>query len=203
MISLPYCQAPPCLAEFAISSDLVDFNKDLSFHSCKREVRQRLLQNQRQQCAYCESLLQDIENSSHLDHLEPQTSAPGRRFDINNLVASCQNNATCGHKHGAHPVPDELNPYLAAKLHTAMPCDSGGELYTDSLPDHAWKFAELRLNLNAPGLKSIRAEIIRKLRLQTIASGTGARRRLASLSTQGVGFISLHAQELGRFGFSI
>jgi hypothetical protein len=84
-----------------------------------------------------------------------------------------------------------------------MLCDSRGELYTDNLPEHVWKFAELRLNLNAPGLKSHRANIIRMLRQQTIASGTGARRRLALLSTNGIGFISLHAQELGRFGFTI
>ena len=203
MISLPSCQAPPCLAEFARNQELVDFNKDLSFQSCKREVRQRLLHNQHQQCAYCELPIHDIEDASHLDHLQPQSSSPARRFDITNLVVSCQNNETCGHKHGSHAIPDGINPYLVANLHEAMPCDSNGELYSDSLPDDAWAFAQFRLNLNDPGLKSTRAEVIRKLREHTISLGTGNRRRLASLSTQGVGFISIHAQELGRFGFTI
>jgi hypothetical protein len=78
-----------------------------------------------------------------------------------------------------------------------------GELYSNSLSETAWEFAEVRLNLNAPGLKSARAAVISRLRQQTMALGTNAKRRISALSTQGVGFISLHAQELGRFGYSV
>jgi hypothetical protein len=202
MISLTPPTARPCLEEFARETPPPPFD-GLAFQSCKGLTRSDLLANQHHQCAFCESPIKDIGQSTHLDHLITQDADPNRRFDITNLVACCQNESSCGHKHGSHSVPDELNPYIARNLHLALPCDSMGELYSDSLSEDAWAFAKVRLNLNAPGLKSARAAVLIKLRQQTIAQGTNARRRIANLSTRGVGFISLHAQELGRFGYSV
>ena len=202
MISLSPVPARPCLADFARLSPPPAFD-GLAFQSCKGATRKDLLENQAHQCAYCEKPLKNDGNSTHLDHLVSQDAAPSRRFDITNLVACCQPPETCGHNHGSHSIPDDINPYLVSNLHTAMYCQSDGELYPESLTSDAWEFANLRLNLNAPGLKTLRAEIIRKLRQETIALGTNARRRVASLSKPSVGFISLHAQELGRFGFKV
>jgi len=126
---------------------------------------------------------------------------PKRRFDITNLVAACQKDHTCGHSHKDNPVPDELNPYLASNLHAAFECDSGGELIAVGLSESAATYAFARLNLNDPGLQSERSRVIAKLRQYTIALGVGARKKIKSLSTSNTGFISLHIQELGRFGF--
>ncbi len=202
MISLSSISARPCLETFSKATPTPLFDA-LAFQNCKGLTRTDLLRNQNFQCAFCESPLEDNGQSTHLDHLITQDADPNRRFDISNLVACCQNDSTCGHLHDRHSVPDLLNPYIATNLHLAMPCDSGGELYPVTLHNTAWEFVENRLNLNNPGLKSARAEIIRKLQQETISLGTNARRRISSLSTQGVGFISLHAQELGRFGFTI
>jgi hypothetical protein len=201
MISLTPPAARPCLEEFARKTPPPSFDV-IAFQSCKELTRKDLLENQRYQCAFCESPIEDDGQSTHLDHLITQDADPNRRFDITNLVACCQNASTCGHKHGSRSVPDELNPYIARNLHATLPCDSMGELYPDSLSESAWQFAEVSLNLNAPGLKSARAAVIAALRQRTTALGTNARRRIANLSTDGVGFISLHAQELGRFGYS-
>lgn len=202
MISLPVPSAPPCLAPFAADPLAIEFDA-LPFQACKRQVQRRLADNQHGQCAFCEAPINQGNAPFHLDHLSTQSHAPLRRFDITNLVASCNKEDTCGHKHGSHDVPNDLNPYLAKQLHLAMPCDSMGELYNASLSPAAWNFAQTQLNLNAPGLKSVRATVISHLQKRTIALGTNARRRLANLSTQGVGFISLHAQILGHFGFSV
>lgn len=202
MISLRVPSAPPCLAPFAAAPLPVAFDAQ-AFQACKRLVQRTLADNQHWQCAFCEAPINKGNDPFHLDHLLSQIHHPSRRFDIHNLVASCHKNDTCGHKHGSHSVPNALNPYLAKQLHFAMPCDSMGELYNASLSAAAWNFAQTQLNLNAPGLKSVRATVISHLQKRTIALGTNARRRLANLSTQGVGFISLHAQILGRFGFSV
>jgi len=136
--------------------------------------------------------------------MEPQGDCggnPSRRFDITNLVAACQKKHTCGHKHGNKPVPDELNPYLASDLHTGFACNSAGELTAVDLPESTASFAMTQLNLNDPGLQSERSTVIVKLRQYTIALGVGARKKIKSLSTTDTGFISLHYQELGKFGF--
>ena len=200
MISLSPVSARQCLGEFARATPPPLFD-GLAFQSCKCLTRTDLLENQNYQCAFCESPLEDNGQSTHLDHLITQDANSLRRFDIRNLVACCQNDSTCGHKHDRYSVPDELNPYIANNLHLVISCDSGGELYSDSLPDTVWEFAEVRLNLNALGLKSARAAVISSLMQRTNQQGTNARRRISSLSTQGVGFISLHYQILGKFGF--
>lgn len=201
MISLCPVSARSCLEDFARETPTPLFG-GLAFQTCKGLTRKDLLANQRHQCAFCESPLEDNGQSTHLDHLITQDADPNRRFDILNLVARCQNPLTCGHKHGSYSVPDEINPYIARNLHLVLICDSRGELYSESLPDAAWEFSMIRLNLNAPGLKSAREAVILRLRQQTIALGAKVRGRISKLSTN-VGFISLHAQELGRFGYSI
>ena len=202
MISLAPVTARSCLDEFARRTPQPPFD-GLAFQSCKNLTRTDLLKNQNYQCAFCEVPLADNGDSTHLDHLVTQTVAPHRRFDVTNLVACCQNNNTCGHRHDRHCVPDALNPYSAEDLHEAFLCGSDGELYSDTLPAETQKFAFTQLNLNDAGLKTLRATIIAKLREQTIAMGSNTKKRLKKLPTRNVGFISLHVQELGKFGFCV
>jgi uncharacterized protein (TIGR02646 family) len=206
MISLSTPAPRDCLTAFSRQSPPPEFDC-LAFQTCKQKTRKDLLGNQQHQCAFCESPIKDDGNSTHLDHLMPQDLDASRRFDIHNLVACCQDNKTCGHKHKSHPVPDELNPYLARNLHRSMLCHSTGELYnaTDAhaLSAQAWKFAQVHLNLNSPELQMTRKVVMSQIQKQTIALGTNARKRIKNLSTKDVGFLSLHQQLLGRFGFTL
>lgn len=202
MISLATPTAPHCLAGFAIMAPQPDFGI-FAFQDCKDKIRALLVENQHHQCAYCERPIEDEPGSFHLDHVKSQHDAPARRFDITNLVASCETTTTCGHHHGSNSVPDELHPYLAADLHLAFECSSLGELTSTTLSANAQHFAFNDLNLNAPGLKTQRQTVIAKLQQYTLATGTNARRRLKELSTRRTGFISLHSQLLGRFGYAL
>lgn len=174
-----------------------------AFQECKNRVREILAKNQFFQCAYCESPIENEPGRFHLDHMQPQREAPTRRFDITNLVASCQSNDTCGHRHKNFAVPEGLNPYRVVDLHLAFRCDSMGELHSAKLSDALQEFAFEKLNLNAAGLKTQRQKVISSLRAHTIASGSGSRKKLKKLSTSKTGFWSLFHQELRRFGFSV
>lgn len=175
----------------------------LAFQDCKKQIRALLVVNQHYQCAYCEKPIEDESDSFHLDHVRSQHDDPSRRFDISNLVASCETTSTCGHKHGALSVPDELHPYLAPNLHLTFHCSSLGELSNLTLSALTAQFAFQDLNLNDPGLKSQRATVMNKLMQYTVSAGTNARRKLKDLSTRRTGFISLHFQLLGRFGYTL
>ncbi len=207
MISIKIVNPPRCLAGFASRSPLPRFDAP-AFQSCKNQIRTQLLLNQLHQCAYCERPIEDCGDSSHLDHIESQYDNQARRFDITNLVAACQTSHTCGHAHGRHSVPAELDPYRSPGLHSKLSCHSSGELEACGLSAAAEEFAlgakgseAPTLNLNDPGLISRRELIIVQLMQQTVALGTNAKRKLRSLSTHGVGFQSLHYQYLARFGF--
>lgn len=202
MISLRTPTAPHSLAAFAAMVPQPDFGIP-AFHRCKHEIRALLVTNQHHQCAYCERPIEDEPGSFHLDHVKSQLHAPARRFDITNLVASCETKSTCGIHHESDSVPDDLHPYIAQDLHLAFYCSSLGELSSDVLPESAREFAFKKLNLNTPGLKTQRTIVITRLRQYTIALGTNAKKRLKKLSTRKTGFISLHFQELSRFGYTL
>lgn len=203
MISLTHLPSAGCLADFSTLNPPPAFDA-LAFQNCKEQTRTRLLQNQSHQCAFCETPLEDHGDVTQLDHLEPQGDNggnPARRFDFTNLVACCQTTDTCGHARGQKEIPPGIHPYDATDLHRAFHCSSDGILSNETLPQTAFDFALNTLNLNAPGLKTQRATIITKLQQYTIAAGSNARRRITQLSTDKTGFISLHFQTLGRFGF--
>lgn len=210
MISLATVSPPGCLATFPTRSPLPEFKAD-DFQSCKRQIRALLIENQYHQCAYCEVPIVRKPGSFHLDHVESQSENIGRRFDITNLVAACLAPHTCGHGHGSASVPSELDPYRAPHLHRNFECHSDGELSAQGLSAAAESFAltpkdpnnpeEPTLNLNDPGLVSQREQVVKRLMQYTSALGTNARRNLKNLTTEGVGFRSLHCQYLGKFGF--
>lgn len=200
MISFSPVKPPACLVEFAATTPPPRFD-GLAFQACKNQVRARLLPNQHRQCAYCEQPIDDNGDSCHLDHIESQVQNETRRFDITNLIAACQTQHTCGHRHGRESVPDELNPYLTRDLHNRIDCASDGELSSNTLSPPAEAFAFQQLNLNDPGLKSRREQIIVGLMQHTMSLSNNARRRLQNLSTDEIGFRSLHFKYLGRFGF--
>lgn len=200
MIPLRVPTAPPCLGAFAAHEPPPAFD-GIAFQNCKAEVRRRLISNQRDQCAHCERPIINDGKSCQIDHLVPQVTRPDLRFEISNMVASCQSEDTCGHKHGAGEVPAGLNPYRVPSIHLAFRCDTKGELHAHnvSVPDSDFAFKSL--NLNSPALRSQRTLVITKLMSQTINLGRNARQRIHRLRANGVGFESLHFQILGPLGF--
>lgn len=201
MISFRPIGSPQCLSDLAAADPMPEFDAPGAHDCLKRLVRRDLLVNQAYQCAYCESPIENDGTSCHLAHIASQKDAPNRRFDISNLMAACQAQDRCGHGHGEASVPDELNPYLAQKLHERFHCAGDGKLTARGLSEDAENFALGPMNLNAPGLKTYRAGIIMRLMNHTIALGTNNRRKIRNLSTLDRGLRSLHYQILGRHGF--
>ena len=60
---------------------------------CKPELRQHLMREQDHLCAYCERKLDD--SNTHIEHIEPQSRHPEKRFDYGNLIASCDGGRAC------------------------------------------------------------------------------------------------------------
>lgn len=89
----------------AFSQEIADFTVDTAWNElhCKPALREYLRQEQYQLCAYCEGKLED--NNSHIEHIEPQERNPQRRFDYQNLIASCNGGEEC--------CADELKPSYA------------------------------------------------------------------------------------------
>lgn len=201
MISFPSILSPQCLTDLAAANPIPQFDVLAAHYCLKKVLRPALLSNQGFQCAYCESPIEDDGTSCHLAHITSQKKDPDRRFDVTNLMASCQSQNTCGHGHGEAAVPDELNPYLAIKLHRRFHYAGDGKLAGLNLSADAEAFAFGPLNLNAPGLKTHRREVIRRLMTLTISLGTKAKQKLRNLSTCNRGFRGLHYQFLGDHGF--
>jgi hypothetical protein len=215
MISFQPIPAPQCLTDLAAADPIPGFDVPAAHHCLKGVLRPLLLSNQGFQCAYCEAPIEDDGGSCHLAHITSQKENQNRRFDVTNLMAACQSQDTCGHGHGEASVPGELNPYLVTKLHRHFHCAGDGTLTACGLSTEAEDFAfgtvslnapgpntrPLAVYLNAPGLKSQRQGIIRRLMSQTISLGTNARQNLRNLSTRDRGFRSLHYQFLSEHGF--
>lgn len=201
MISFQSIPSPQCLADLAVANPMPGFDIPAAHHCLKGVLRPALLANQGFQCAYCESPIKNDGSSCHLAHITSQKDDPNRRFDVTNLMAACQSQDTCGHGHGEASVPGELNPYLAIKLHRSFHCSGDGKLTALGLSPDAEAFAFGPVNLNAPGLKTHRQEVIRRLMSLTISLGTKARQKLRNLSSCDRGFRSLHYQFLETHGF--
>lgn len=62
----------------------------------KQELKQQLLSEQGDICCYCEQKIKA--DTSHIEHLKPKSLYPKETFNYNNLLASCENSKSCGHK---------------------------------------------------------------------------------------------------------
>lgn len=59
------------------------------------DIWEALLEMQGKRCAYCESKLRRTHR--HIEHFQPQKSAPNQRFQWSNLFGSCNSRSHCGH----------------------------------------------------------------------------------------------------------
>jgi uncharacterized protein (TIGR02646 family) len=62
----------------------------------KEVIRQRLLELQRQRCAYCERRTGDQRDHGHIEHFRDQSGHDHLTLDWNNLFWSCNDEKTCG-----------------------------------------------------------------------------------------------------------
>lgn len=75
-------------------------------YTLKQFVKAALLAEQKYICCYCENRIDA--QTSHIEHLLPQSSYPQKQLDYLNLLASCEadgKKAHCGHKKDRQRVP--------------------------------------------------------------------------------------------------
>ena len=102
------------------------------------------------------------EKDAHIEHLQDQHNYPRKKYHFNNLLASCQNNDSCGHKKGNGYFDNMISPldstcqsrFTYTRAGKIIPCNE-----TDS---DALDTIEL-LGLNCKRLKDRRKSIIKTL----------------------------------------
>ena len=62
----------------------------------KLEIRNALLNLQKNRCAYCERRTGEERNDGHIEHFRTQTGHPGLTMDWNNMFWSCIDEKCCG-----------------------------------------------------------------------------------------------------------
>ncbi|MEO5352693.1 MAG: TIGR02646 family protein [Magnetococcus sp. XQGC-1] len=122
-----------------------DLDKTSAGRDARRAIRRTAIGEQHCLCAYCCDRIE--EDSSHNEHLTPQSRAPHLTVDFNNIVASCNAKNQCGAAHGDWLLP--MTPLDAA-------CATDLQFYlTGKVDGHSQdaKTAIDLLNLNNPALQ--------------------------------------------------
>ena len=156
---------PDWLRVFKKRNPKADYDSKMFQGSMKRKLRESLLSEQKNICAYCCAEI-DIDHSMN-EHIEPRKLKNGHKSNkslyYGNLVASCQGmkgESTCGDHKG-----NEYNEDMfVSPLDTA--CEGKFKYYADGviegLDDKAKYTIEL-LNLQSYKLRSARKMIYRQL----------------------------------------
>lgn len=76
----------------------------------RRAIRRDCVREQRGLCAFCCARITADASSSHNAHLQSRTRFPKYSLDWTNIVASCNNRATCGSHQGQDTPP--LSPLM-------------------------------------------------------------------------------------------
>jgi uncharacterized protein (TIGR02646 family) len=136
----------------------------------KRELHQSLLNEQGKICCYCQSRI-DLD-SSHIEHLKPQSLYRDESLTYQNLLASCQGEDTasrkpvhCGHKRQNEPL--SVTP-LDTDCEQFFVYTEDGQIF-DS-PNSTKSVAKTidLLGLNIPKLQRMRKSAIANLELETL-----------------------------------
>ena len=144
---------------------------DAGFKSYVFQVRNTLVEEQHEMCAYCCRKISD--SKSHIEHIEPRHTKDGtmsaRSLDYTNMVASCNNGKTCGRAKGnaydsqkfISPLDQDCEDRIRYDLFTGMVEKTDDNSYTVDL-----------LNLNFQGLIDFRRNISILLEEEMDADGT-------------------------------
>ena len=144
---------------------LINFKKEYpsktyeskEFRKYRPRLKEALRKEQRGLCAYCCGRI--TQNTSHNEHIEPQN--PGKyhsrkSLDYTNIVASCNNQRTCGCEKG--------NKYDAERFISPLDkeCEEKFTYYLDGMIEGDAYTIDL-LNLNDYELRNARKAVIRTL----------------------------------------
>ncbi len=108
MIYINKQQEPEFLIEFKKKYPKKDYDSD-EFFQYRSVLNESLRREQRGLCAYCCSRIE--QGKSHNEHLEPRhpgTYISKRTLDYTNIVASCNNQNTCGKRRENAYNPDKF-----------------------------------------------------------------------------------------------
>lgn len=102
----------------------------------RQAIRRECVREQYGLCAFCCTRITASSRDAHNAHLQSQTDFPQHSLDWTNIVASCNNRATCGSSQG-HATPPlsplmpecetELRFHLSGKISYESTCDPEGE----------------------------------------------------------------------------
>ena len=147
---------PLFLSDFKRKNPTKTYDSE-EFAKLRVELKKVLIKEQKGLCAYCCGKI--AEEKSHNEHIEPQN--PGiyssdKSLEYTNIVASCNNQKTCGNKKG--------NQYDSAKFVSPLDknCEEKFKYYADGTIEGDTYTIDL-LNLNDYGLKSARKAVFRAL----------------------------------------
>ena len=136
----------------------------------KRELHDALIREQGYICCYCGMRI--IRESSHIEHLKPQSSTePELTLEYTNLLASCQREREpkkpihCGvAKDDWHDEDFLVSPLQPNCADFFIYTDDGQILATDALEKNAAATKTIKqLRLDIPKLKAMREEVIKNL----------------------------------------
>lgn len=131
----------------------------------KSALKCSLMAEQHGVCCYCERIITD--DDSHIEHVDPQTSASGqnRTVDYDNLLCSClrertpEKPFTCGHARGDWYCSDYISP-LEADCASHFGYRDDGSLVPASADDRRAAETIAHLRLQDPILKAMRKKAL-------------------------------------------
>ncbi|MCI5209550.1 MAG: TIGR02646 family protein [Candidatus Electrothrix sp. ATG2] len=157
---------------------------DFSGDSEYGEVKEQLIAEQLGMCCYCEVIISL--KDCHVEHLKPKSIYPQNMFAYENLLASCNQKESCGHKKGKWYSSDMVSP-LDQDCEKRFTYTLDGRIIPSGKEDTSASETIEQLGLNCPKLKNQRKNIILALDngengpepnyLQTVAAGILKRER--------------------------
>jgi len=126
------------------------------------KLRDDLISEQNQMCCYCEIMIENNGQSSHIEHLKDRNNFPQETFNYNNLLASCQFTDSCGHKKGTDYFNGFVSPLDSNCKNRFTYTRDGRIIPVDENDTDATKTIEV-LGLNCKRLKDRRKGIIKTL----------------------------------------
>jgi uncharacterized protein (TIGR02646 family) len=126
-----------------------------SNHHLKQAVKASLLAEQKYLCCYCENRI--AAQTSHIEHLLPQSNYPQKQLDYSNLLASCEADGKkthCGHKKDRQLLPITPLDSTEPSQHFIFAAD--GNVYPRTENDNAANTTISILGLNAKRLVTMR-----------------------------------------------
>lgn len=139
-----------------INNEWEDFSGSEEYN----KLRKQLIKQQDKMCCYCEIALKEDINA-HIEHIQAKHHYPQKRFDFENLYASCQHQDSCGHEKGSSNFANMILPNMDCQSYFTY--TRNGKIIPAKEGDaNSQKTIDL-LGLNCKRLKRGRESIIKSL----------------------------------------